>query len=239
MKPYYQDKLTTIYHGDCREILPSLMKVDLVLTDPPYGISHPTNYKSRGRGAIAECTDYSPVYCDDKPFDPSFLDFKKPLCLFGANYYADKLPPSSGWIVWDKERPHELDQSTAELAWTNFVKGVRVFHYLWNGCMRKGGEELVHPTQKPVALIRWILTLKWTPSEGVILDPFMGSGATLVAAKQLKRNSIGIEIEEKYCEIAAKRLKRIRDNYLLDKNRDVEFKVGAKAESGPKRHKIF
>lgn len=206
MKPYYEHAGITIYHGDCRDILPTLPKVDLVLTDPPYGINHPCNYKSRGRAKLHSCTDYPDVYEDNIPFDPAYIiALGVPTLLWGADHYANKLPISTGWIVWDKERPDSLDQSTCELAWTNFVKGTRRFRYLWHGMMRRGDDKLVHPTQKPVALMVWTLSLKWTPS-GTILDPFMGSGTTLVAAKQLGRSAIGIEIEEKYCEIAAKRL---------------------------------
>jgi DNA modification methylase len=206
MKPYYEDSKAgiTIYHGDCREILPQLEPVDLVLTDPPYGIAHPTNYAERGRGVLAACRDYPPVHDDDKPFDPTFW-LQWPCILWGANYYADRLPVSSGWLVWDKERPDDLDQSRCELAWSNFVKGVRLFRWLWNGMMRASDEALEHPTQKPIALMKWCLESRWTP-QGTVLDPFMGSGTTLRAAKDLGRRAIGIEIEEKYCEIAAKRL---------------------------------
>ena len=204
IKPYYDHAGITIYHGDCRDILPLLDPVDLVLTDPPYGINHPTDYKARRRGNLASCSNYPAVYGDDEPFDPSpFL--KTPCVLWGANYFADRLPTSSGWLVWDKKRPHDLDQATVELAWTNFVKGARIFRFMWNGMLRDGKDYLCHPTQKPTELMKWVLTLKWTPS-GTILDPFMGSGTTLVAAKQLGRKAIGIEIEEKYCEIAVKRL---------------------------------
>lgn len=205
MKPYYQDDSVTIYHGDCREILPEIGEVDLVLTDPPYGIAHPTNYHSRGRGKLTISKDYPTVFGDDQPFDPSPW-IKGDAVLFGANYFADKLPTSSGWLVWDKQRPHELDQSTCELAWTNCVKGVRIFHYLWHGGIRKGDERLEHPTQKPVDLFRWILEIKWLLDKQLILDPFMGSGTTLRAAKDLGRKAIGIEIEERYCEITAKRM---------------------------------
>ncbi len=206
MTPYYDHAGITIYHGDCRDILPQLEPVDLVLTDPPYGINHPTNYKERGRGNLASCQNYPAVYGDDRPFDPSpFLE--TPCVLWGANYYADKLPPSSGWLVWDKKRPHDLDQASCEMAWTNFVKGARIFHFMWHGMLRDGKDYLCHPTQKPTELIKWILTLKWTPT-GTILDPFMGSGTTLVAAKQLGRKAVGIEIEEKYCEIAVRRLQQ-------------------------------
>jgi site-specific DNA-methyltransferase (adenine-specific) len=207
LTPYYQHDGITIYHGDCREVLPTLepASIDLVLTDPPYGIGHPTNYAERNRGVIFPCrNNYPPVFGDDQPFDPSHL-LKWPCILWGANYYADRLPPVSGWLVWDKERPDTLDQSTCELAWSNFVKGVRRFRYLWNGCMRASNEPLVHPTQKPTALMVWCLSLKWTPP-GLVLDPYMGSGPIVEAAKLVGRRAIGIEIEERYCEVAAKRL---------------------------------
>jgi len=205
MKPYYQDESVTIYHGDCRDVVPSI-EFDLILTDPPYGIAHPTDYKARGRACLAPCTDYMPVHGDGEPFNPAWLlALGKPTLLFGGNHFAAALPDSSGWIVWDKLRPDGLDQATAELAWTNFVKGVRVFRYLWNGMIRKGNEVLEHPTMKPADLWRWVLELRWTPP-GIVLDPFMGSGTTLRAAKDLNRKAIGIEIEESYCEIAATRM---------------------------------
>ena len=206
-EPYYKDDWATIYHGDCRGILPTLEKVDLVLTDPPYGISHPTDYASRGRGDLAPCTDYAPVHADNEPFDPRWLlDYGEGRILWGGNYFAHLLPPTSGWLVWDKERPDELDQATCELAWTDCVKGVRRLRWLWNGMIRKGDEKLQHPTQKPVGLMKWAMTLRWTLPLSVVVDPYMGAGATLRAAKDLNRKSIGIEIEEQYCEIAAKRL---------------------------------
>jgi DNA modification methylase len=208
IKPYYDHGGIQIYHGDCLSIMPQLPKVDLVLADPPYNIKHPCDFKSRGRGKLSQCNDYPSVHGDDKPFDPTpALALNIPTILWGANYYADKLPISSGWLVWDKKRPHELDQATAELAWTNFVKGVRVFRQLWNGMFRESNDKLYHPTQKSSELMKWCLGLKWVPM-GTILDPFMGSGTTLVAAKQLGRRAIGIEIELKYVKIAIKRLQQ-------------------------------
>lgn len=206
MKPYYQDEYATIYHGDCREILPGLPKIDLVLTDPPYGIKLETAYKLRGRSRLAQCKDYPEIHGDDQEFDPTFL-LKWPCILWGANYYCSKLPKSSGWLVWDKRCGRmQNDQTDGELAFTNVIKGVRIFHHEWNGFRRDSEiDESYHPTQKPVALIIWVLSFKWIPG-GLILDPFMGSGTTLRAAKDLQRKAIGIEIEEKYCEVAAKRL---------------------------------
>ena len=208
MKPYYERGGITIYHRDCREILPAVPDIGCIMTDPPYGIAHPTDYASRGRAVLAPCSDYAPVFADDEPFDPRWvLALGVPTTLFGANYFANLLPQSSGWLVWDKQRPETLDQSTAEMAWTNWCKGVRVFRYLWNGMIRAGNEELEHPTMKPAALWRWTLSLRWAP-EGTVCDPFMGSGTTLRAAKDLGRKAIGIEIEERYCEIAARRLEQ-------------------------------
>jgi DNA modification methylase len=206
--PYYDHAGITIYHGDCREIVATLASasVDLVLTDPPYGIAHPTNYHERGRGKLAACRDYAPVAGDDAPFDPVWLlSIGTKRILWGGNWYADRLPASGGWLVWDKERPDDLDQATCELAWTDCVKGVRRIRHLWNGMMRASREKLEHPTQKPERVMRWCLSFPWT-NTGTILDPFMGSGTTLRAAKDLGRRCIGIEIEEKYCEIAAKRM---------------------------------
>ena len=203
MKSYYESNGITIYHGDCLEIS-STLKADFVLTDPPYGISLRAEDKTRAKKGRPR--NYDRIIGDDKPFDPSPW-IRGPAALFGANYFSDRLPPTSGWLVWDKMRPHDLDQATAELVWTNFVKGVRVFRFLWHGCMRDSREPLVHPTQKPVALMEWIINLRWTPP-GTILDPYMGSGTTLVASKRLGRKAIGVEVVEKYCEISAKRLDR-------------------------------
>ena len=108
-------------------------------------------------------------------------------------------------------RPDNLDQATCELAWTDCVKGVRRLQQLWNGCMRQAdtGEEYVHPTQKSLALMRWCLSLRWTREYELILDPFCGSGTTCVAAKELGRKYIGIEVSDQYCQIARERLKTV------------------------------
>lgn len=197
----------TLYCGDARELIATLPKVDCIIADPPYGIAHPCDYASRKRGALAPCNDYPDVYDDDKPFDPSpWLALNLPTVLWGGNHFADRLPSGSGWLVWDKERPDELDQATCELAWTNYVKGVRRFRYLWNGMMRAGEHgENYHPTQKPVALQEWVLGLRWTP-RGTVLDPYMGSGTTGVACAHLGRPFVGIEINRTYYETACERI---------------------------------
>jgi len=202
MKPYYQDSAVTIYHGDCREILPTLPKVDLVLTDPPYGIGHlwVGGFKSSGWAKSAKSKDVRNEWDKTIPAPEVFEAILKaaPLvCIWGGNYFP--LPPSRGWLVWEKpERNFTLAE--AELAWTNKDMVIRV----WNGPRGEAGR--VHPTQKPEALMRWCVDKMKTPESATILDPFMGSGTTLRAAKDLGRKAIGIELEEKYCEIAAKRM---------------------------------
>ena len=180
----------------------------LILTDPPYGIRHPTDYKARGRSNLASCSDHLPVKGDDIPFDPSWLlDKKLPCVLWGANHFASRLPNSSGWLVWDKRRPDALDQATCELAWTNYVKGVRRFSFLWHGMMREGRRiKLTHPTEKPVELWTWVLGLRWTPKDTPIFDPYMGTGSTLLAAVKAGRRAVGIDLERRYCDIAITRV---------------------------------
>jgi site-specific DNA-methyltransferase (adenine-specific) len=199
---YYQDDAVTIYHGDCREILPSVKdEVGLLLADPPYGISIETDSSSRSRRAVGR--KFPPVHGDDKPFDPSHLTGFRPCVLFGANNYASRLPDSGAWIVWDRQSG-DSNTADAELAWTNCRGTVRTFRHLWNGVLR--GSEIgshVHPTQKPVALMKWVIDRYAV--DGTIVDPYMGSGPTLRAAKDLGRKAIGIELEERYCEIAAER----------------------------------
>jgi len=212
MKPTWERGNVRLYLGDCREVLPHVGKVDACVTDPPYGISHGCNFAARGRGALAACNDYSNVYGDSNPYDPSqILQVGIPTILWGGNHFADKLPPSGGWLVWDKERPDDLDQATCELAWTNCIKGVRRFRHLWNGMMKASEHgEAYHPTQKPVALFRWIFGLRWVPM-GTVLDPYMGSGPCGVAAVESGRSFIGIEIDPTYFEIAVRRIDKAID----------------------------
>ena len=207
MKPYYSDESVVLYHGDCREILPQITEpVDLVLTDPPYGI----NYKPlRGSNGSKMWGDER-VAGDAEPFDPSFLLRFPRLILFGANHYAHRLPPSGGWIVWDKSPAGPrvgFIYSHAELAWTNLTNHIEKFCLEWEGNSRNG-EAFLHPTQKPVGLMREII-MRFGSIDSVTLDPFAGSGTTLRAAKDLGRKAIGIEIEEKYAEIAAKRMSQM------------------------------
>ncbi len=208
-----------LIHADCRDVLPLLSTADLVLTDPPYGIGEAAGKnKSRGkllgkaerpgrRTALAYTRDYGNSTWDNKPIDDGTMrdvvNAGKRACVWGGNYYT--LGPSPCWLVWDKEN-HGNDFADCELAWTNYPGAVRIKRHMWNGMLRKGRELRQHPTQKPRDVMRWCIELSKT--EGTILDPYVGSGTTLRAAKDLGRRAIGIEIELKYVEIAAERLRQ-------------------------------
>ena len=209
MQPYYDHAGIQIYHADCREVLPSLPQVDLVLTDPPYGIGEARG-KNKSLTKLAVAKDYGVDAWDDRPVDGTVLKLAISAgqwsIIFGGNYF--ELPSSSCWLVWDKINGAS-DFADCELAWTNLSGAVRLIRYRWAGMLQQYGgkdkEHRYHPTQKPLPVMRWCV--KRAPDDvQTILDPFMGSGTTLRAAKDLGRKAIGIEIDEKYCEIAARRL---------------------------------
>lgn len=207
MKPYYEHAGITLYHGDCREILPRLGRFDLLLTDPPYGIGADNRTKILSRSNTAPARDYGHSDWDSQICEDGIelcISMSQWQIVFGGNYYM--MMPSPCWLVWDKDNTGDF--ADCELAWTNLRKAVRKFRYRWNGMLQEhaGDKKEIrqHPTQKPVPLMRWCLTL--VPDAETILDPFAGSGTTLVAAKLEGRKAVGIEINERYCEIAAKRL---------------------------------
>jgi site-specific DNA-methyltransferase (adenine-specific) len=194
MKPYYEEPNITIYHGDCRDILPSLLKVDLVLTDPPYGIGFGAKHTkwSANRGTVLGVWD--------KKIEVNFiLSAGKTVCIWGGDRFS--LPVSRKWLAWIKtDAPPTF--SGMELAWTNIDGPSR---WKSHSISATNAERVAHPTQKPLKIMQWSI-FETDEDALTILDPFMGSGTTLRAAKDLGRKAIGIEIEEKYCEIAVKRL---------------------------------
>jgi len=207
LKPYFQDELVTIYHGDCLEVLPSLAPADLVLTDPPYGVGENAR-RVASREKLAACTDYGEFTWDKRPASPeelaATLAAAPKAIIWGGNYFD--LVPSKAWLVWDKLNG-ENDFADAELAWTNLDQAVRVFRFLWAGMLRAGemrGRKRVHPTQKPKELFAWCL--KWVPEAQSVVDPFMGSGSSLRACKDAGIKCVGIEKVKRYCEAAAERM---------------------------------
>ena len=196
IKPYYQDEWATIYCGDNRVILPELPKADLVLTDPPYGL----NLKMQGgtwgiKFKHGDMKDWD--YLVEQSLIDSIITKATHSIIWGGNNYI--MPPSRCWLAWDKLQ--KLDTlADFELAWTNFDKPCKS----WTEKRNHAENGNQHPTQKPISLMKWCILQSGDIQ--TILDPFMGSGTTLVASKELDKKAIGIEISEAYCEIAKKRL---------------------------------
>lgn len=199
----------TLYLGDAACVLPNITDINplecALITDPPYGLGEAAG-KNRSRGGLALAIDYgNDVW--DKTTAPQWLidmaiDCSEWAVIFGGNFY--RLPPASCWLVWDKEI--NGDFADCELAWTNLKKAVRRIRYMWNGMLRANDEPRgEHPTQKPLQVMEW--AIKQIP-EGctTILDPFMGSGTTGVAAVSMGFRFVGIERESKYFDAACRRI---------------------------------
>jgi DNA modification methylase len=204
IEPYYQEDGITLYNAKCEDVLPQLTeRVGLVLTDPPYGIDY--DPQSNKYGATTQT--HLKISGDDADFDPAWLMQYQKIILWGGNCFASRLPDEPTWLVWDKVLKNDLKLRIAEceIAWTNCVGRPRVFRYLWSGAYRQGENgDFFHPTQKPIALMEWCIMI--AGDEGLIFDPYCGAGATLVAAKRLRRRAVGIEMSEDYCKIAVQRL---------------------------------
>lgn len=200
----------TLYNADCREVLPTLGTVDACVTDPPYGMGWDTNSKRFTPGSIkrgAGRSDWGDIVSDAEPFDPTpWLAF--PSCvMWGANHYAQRLPIGTT-LVWMKKAPHLFGTflSDAEIAWEKGGHGVYIHFEQFPppSRMAENNGQTAHPTQKPIGLMRWCIERQGAAA--TILDPFCGSGTTGVAAVKLGRKFIGVEIEERYFDIACRRI---------------------------------
>lgn len=224
MKPYYEHAGITIYHGDCREVLATLGEVDAVITDPPYGVSYVTKRRAASDPLVAPIAGDESLNAlrDAMPLIDKVLKENRHVYTFAsARMIGEQVDavaafwPVKNVIVWDKGDSGSVGDLDAGYAVTweaiiyaskgrrQFTSGGRpraIYRYDWNS-----SRDPVHPTVKPIGLLSWLIKNSTALGE-VVLDPFMGSGTTLRAAKDLGRRAIGIEIEERYCEIAAKRL---------------------------------
>lgn len=188
-----------LYCGRCEDILPNIEPVDVVLSDPPYGLGDKmtggTKRFQTGEGGMKTLGDW-----DSKPVDRliELLDSVAPIkMLWGGNYYP--VPASRGWLIWVKTNG-VATMASVELCWTNIDMNSKHFSHPVNGWQRD------HPTQKPIGLMHWCLS--FVPDAEVICDPFMGSGTTGVAAVMSGRKFVGIEAEPKYFDAACKRIER-------------------------------
>jgi site-specific DNA-methyltransferase (adenine-specific) len=205
MKPYYMDEHATIYHGDCWDILPYL-NVGLLCTDPPYGIKAVRPDGKTGGSVAAPNRKYRPVQGDDAPLDPTPLLVGRRQIIWGADHFVAH-PGRGRFLVWDKrDGVASNDFADCEIAWDSRGGPNRVHRHRQMGMIHDGLGDIgrVHPTQKPLSVMSWCLSLD--DADDVVVDPFMGSGTTLRAAKDRGRYAIGVELDEAYCEMAANRL---------------------------------
>lgn len=201
----------TLHLGDCQEILPTLLGVDAVVSDPPYGIAHKAHSNGKSTGAQKlrkKAYGAATIHGDDVDFDPAHLLAFPAVILWGANHYAQSLPRGR-WLAWNKLggfQPWD-SFSDVEFAWHSARGADRIFSLLWKGLAqgeKTGGGERFHPTMKPVGLMEWCLG--FVPDARTICDPYMGSGTTGVACANLGRTFIGIEREPTYFDIACRRI---------------------------------
>jgi len=227
------------------------VKAKLLLTDPPYGISvvsvdkkvggdkpfgskGKVGYGQKGKNKILDCNEYAPIIGDDTT-DTARANYNVALTctenqiIFGGNYFTDFLPPSRCWIVWDKQNTGNF--ADAELAWTSFDKGVRLYHFLWNGLCREGSREVegktrVHPTQKPVGMFANILK-DFSEENDSVLDCFGGSGSTLIACEQLNRKCYMCELDPRYVSVIIQRYINFKgsdaDVFLLKDGKRIPY----------------
>jgi DNA modification methylase len=199
------DYIGKVIHGDCLEVMRGMPDgcVDLVLTDPPYGLGN------KWTGGKSEW----PLHHGQMGWDastpsgiPGIIRLGRHAIIWGGHLYP--LPISRSWFIWDKKQNDKFTSGQAELAWTNLDIPIRTFRMSQVEAYCNSTDKKVHPTQKPINLITWCIGFAPLPKENnIILDPFCGSGTTLVAAKMLGRRFIGIDIEKKYCDIAEERLR--------------------------------
>ena len=186
---------------------------DFVFTDPPYGVAVVKDGMVGADFGVAKKGNYKPIIGDEttdtaiEAYNACVAIGAKKIVLWGGNYFSDKLPPSSCWLVWDKRGDSGIVNTFAdcELAWTNMTSPARVHKQLWNGMIREGErDKRVHPTQKPVALCEWGIS-NYTDKNASVLDLFLGSGSTLMACEKTNRKCFGMEMSPDYCDVIIKR----------------------------------
>lgn len=212
MKPYHETEHGSIFCGDCLEIIPELYIFDgIILTDPPYGIKMSKGFSGsdgfNGNGKSIARKQYDDDWDNERPHIDIFnclINLNLPTVIFGGNYFTDMLPQANHWAVWDKKNTMPTF-SDCELIWTNIKRNsVKCFRHEYNGLIGREKTRF-HPTQKPITLIGMVI-LEYSKDNDNVFDPFAGSGTTAIAALRTNRRYILIEKEEKYCEIAAKRI---------------------------------
>lgn len=214
MEPTFEAEGIRLYLGDSSQVLDHIGRVDAILTDPPFGIGEAAG-KNKSRSKLAVAQDFGDDDWDDEPISQDLiqkmLDMSKYQAIFGGNFYS--LPPTSCWCVWDKEN-FTSDFADCELCWTNLKKAVRILRLRSAGMIRDWNEPRIHPCQKPIKVMRWVLD--HLPDDvKTVCDPFMGVATTGLACIHKGLDFIGIEREEKYFDLAVARIQEELNRYPL------------------------
>jgi DNA modification methylase len=203
-----------LYNDDCINVMRQFKdnSIDLVLTDPPYGIGRDKGSAGFGVSAGRKYSGSWDKTTPSKEYFDEILRISKMAIIFGGNYFSDKLPPSKSWIVWDKKCDINFKNPFAdcELIWTNCGKVCKKYGFKQQGFITDSKDKRCHATQKPTELIGKILN-DYSESGITVLDPFMGSGSTGVACANTGRNFIGIELDKNYFDIARSRIECVKD----------------------------
>ncbi len=208
--------------GDALEVLKSLPPgcVDATICDPPYGIGFDSGTMQGARFSGQK------IYGDDKPFDPRpILGIAPTTVIWGGNNFAELLP-RGGWFCWDKRCNEEADKmhtAPFELAWCNDRAKFKIKRLQHGGAVSADRAARVHPTQKPIELMRWCMDVCGVPADALVIDPYCGSGTTGVACVQTGRRFIGIEIEPKYVKIARRRIADAAPLFVRAKEPEPSF----------------
>jgi len=208
---YPDDFINKIICGDCLDIIRDIPNKSVItITDPPYGKKADKGTNGFGATKNRRYAGEWDTFIPPQEYFNEIFRISRHVIIFGGNYFAHLLPPSKCWLVWDKKGDIAFQNPFAdcELIYTSFTKPIKKYTFKQQGFITDSKDERFHPTQKPSELLQTII-LDWTQENDIILDPFIGSGTTAIACIKTKRNYIGIEKDEKYCEIARKRLNEI------------------------------
>ena len=196
--------------GDCRSIAPTLPRPDAIVSDPPYGIGYISGPISKSSISTTGKRFSVGIIGDDEPFDPlPWTAAAGVACFTGAQHFYTRLPAGGAFHVWNKRGPYApLDQADGDLIWISHKSALRVVDMVWRGICRtvENTQPIDHPTQKPVALMEWCIEKAGVPAGALCLDPYMGSGTTGVACLRRGVRFVGIEIDERYFDVACRRV---------------------------------
>jgi len=207
---------STVILGDCVEVMKGFAdnQFDLAIVDPPYGVNMGAAGKYRATAKTSYTKKNWDISIPKKVYFEELFRISKNQIIWGGNYFAHLLPPSRCWFYWDKEREWLLNYSSGELAWTSFNQNMRAI-FLRDYGMFKTDEVLIHPTQKPILLYKWVLKY-YAKAGDKIIDTHLGSGSNRIACDNMGFDFTGIEIDKEYFDLSEKRFKQYKSQLRIE-----------------------